>query len=349
MFGFGNEYEGLAFWLPLLWAGVLAIAVIMYVVADGFDLGVGILFSAADEKGWRDRMMFSVAPIWDGNETWLILGGAGLFCVFSLAYAILMPALYMPMLVMLIALVFRGIAFEFRFKADTSQYLWDNSFHYGSLIATFAQGVVLGAFVQGFKVTENGRAFAGSTWDWLTPFSLMTGVGLVCGYGLLGATWLVMKTTGDLEAWARRKAAGYLLKTMLAMLVTSLWVPFLGRGIQDRWFSFPNILLVAPIPLLTLFIAYRLLRSLEDERQYAPFLLAMSLFLLGFLGLAVSLFPYLVPPSLSIRHLANAPEAQLFVAIGYAVALPATFAYTAYAYWVFREKVAEEIVGGGYG
>lgn len=349
MFGFGNEYEGLAFWLPVIWAGVLAVAVIMYVIADGFDLGVGILFDAADEKNWRDRMMFSVAPIWDGNETWLILGGAGLFCVFSLAYAILMPALYMPMLIMVIALVFRGIAFEFRFKAEASQRIWDNSFHYGSFVATFAQGIVLGAFVQGFHVTENGRAFAGGAWDWLTPFSLMTGVGLVCGYGLLGATWLVMKTTGDLEAWARRKAVGYLLKTMGCMAVISLWVPFLGRGIQDRWFAFPNFLFLAPIPILTVYMAFRLLIALEDDKQNEPFFLTIGLFLLGFLGLGVSLFPYLVPPNLTIWHLANTPEAQLFVALGYIVALPVTFAYTAYAYWVFRGKVAEEIVGGGYG
>src|SRR6476619_2817041 len=189
MFGFGMEYEGLAFWLPLIWAGLLAVA--MYVIADGFDLGVGILFKAAGSENWRDRMMFSVAPIWDGNETWLILGGAGLFCVFSIAYAILMPALYIPILIMLIALIFRGVAFEFRFKADASRRIWDYAFHYGSLLATFAQGIVLGAFVQGFKV--QGNQFAGGTWDWLTPFSIATGLGLVCGYGLLGATWCVMK------------------------------------------------------------------------------------------------------------------------------------------------------------
>lgn len=349
MFGFGNAYEGLAFWLPVLWAGVLALAVVMYVIADGFDLGVGILFNAATGKGWRDRMMFSVAPIWDGNETWLILGGAGLFCVFSLAYAILMPALYMPLLIMLIALVFRGIAFEFRFKAETSQRIWDYSFHYGSIAATFAQGVVLGAFIQGFKVAENGRAFAGGTWDWLTPFSLMTGVGLVCGYGLLGATWLVMKTTGELEAWARRKAVRYLVGTIVSMGVVSLWVVFLGRGIQDRWFAWPNILFLAPVPLLTAFTAYQLWRKLENGHHYAPFFLAMTLFLMGFLGLGISLFPYLVPPRLTIWQVANTPDSQIFVAIGYAFALPATFAYTAYAYWVFRGKVAEEIVGGGYG
>jgi cytochrome d ubiquinol oxidase subunit II len=319
----------------------------MYVVADGFDLGIGILFNAAYTENWRDRMMFSVAPIWDGNETWLILGGVGVFCVFTLAYSILMPALYIPLLIMLIALVFRGVAFEFRFKADTSKRLWDHAFHWGSLLATFAQGLVLGAFVQGFRI--EGRSFAGGTWDWLTPFSLLCGAGLVCGYGLLGATWCVMKTTGELEIWARRTAAKFLLATIVCMAAVSLWVPFLGREIEQRWFSWPNIVLLAPVPLLTGVIAWRIHRALADGHHTAPFLLSIALFLLGFLGLAISLFPYIVPPKMTIWQAANAPESQLFVLTGYALALPLTFVYTAYAYYVFRGKVAEEIQEGGYG
>jgi hypothetical protein len=238
MFGFGMEYEGAAFWLPVVWAGLLALAVAMYVVIDGFDLGVGILFTAARKGNWRDRMMLSVAPIWDGNETWLVLGGGGLFAVFSVAYAILLPALYIPIILMLIALIFRGVAFEFRFKADRSQFVWDNAFHYGSLLATFAQGMVLGAFVQGFKV--EGRGFAGGTMDWLTPFSVLTGIGLVCGYGLLGATWCVMKTSGELEIWARRKSLQFLAATIVSMAVVSAWVPFLGLDIQWRWIRGPR-------------------------------------------------------------------------------------------------------------
>jgi cytochrome d ubiquinol oxidase subunit II len=346
MFGFGLEYEGAAFWLPVIWSGIIGIAIIMYVLADGFDLGIGILFNAAQSQNWRDRMMFSVAPIWDGNETWLILGGAGLFAVFYIAYSILMPALYIPILLMLIALIFRGVAFEFRFKAESSQRVWDYAFHYGSLFATFAQGLVLGAFIQGFRV--EGRQFAGGTWDWLSPFSILTGIGLVFGYGLLGATWCVMKTTGDLEAWARRMARLFLLGTVASMGVVSLSVIFLGRGIQDRWFAFPNILYLAPVPLVTAFIAYRIWRSLEGGHHYAPFLLTIGLFLLGFLGLAISLFPFIVPPSTTIWQASNTPDSQMFVLVGYAVAMPITFLYTAYAYWVFRGKVAEEITGGGY-
>ena len=347
MFGFGTEYEGLAFWLPLVWAGVLGLAIVMYVVVDGFDLGVGILFNAATGKGWRDRMMFSVAPIWDGNETWLILGGNIVFAVYSVAFAILMPALYMPILLMLIALIFRGVAFEFRFKAEARQQrLWDYAFHYGSILATFAQGLVLGSFVQGFNF--NGRAFTGGTWDWLTPFSLVTGIGLVCGYGLLGATWCVLKTTGELEIWARRKAFVYLLATIVAMAVISAWVPFLGRDIERRWFAWPNIALLSPVPILTGLVAYAIYRTLESGRHLAPFLLSIVLFLLGFLGLVISLFPFIVPPSLTIWQAANTIDTQIFTLVGYAFAVPITFAYTAYAYYVFRGKVAEEIIEGGY-
>lgn len=346
MFGFGSEYEGLAFWLPLVWAGLLALAVAMYVVIDGFDLGVGILFTAARPGNWRDRMMLSVAPIWDGNETWLVLGGGGLFAVFSVAYAILLPALYLPIILMLIALIFRGVAFEFRFKAERSQVVWDNAFHYGSLIATFAQGMVLGAFVQGFQ-TE-GRGFSGGTLDWLTPFSVMTGIGLVCGYGLLGATWCVMKTSGELEIWSRIKARQFLIGTVLSMAVVSAWVPFLGLHIQWRWFSWPNVLFVAPVPLLTAFVCWRIWKAIEDGRHVAPFLLSIALFLLGFLGLAISLFPYIVPPKLTIWQAANATSALQFALVGYAVVMPLTLAYTAYAYWVFRGKIEENPNAASY-
>jgi cytochrome d ubiquinol oxidase subunit II len=347
MFGFGTEYEGLAFWLPLIWAALIAVAIAMYVIVDGFDLGVGILFRAAGHENWRDRMMFSVAPIWDGNETWLILGGGGLFAVFHVAYAILMPALYVPIILMLIALIFRGVAFEFRFKSERSKFLWDYAFHFGSLIATFAQGIVLGAFIQGFS--NDGRQFTGGTWDFLTPFSLLTGVSLIFGYGLLGATWCVMKTTGELEIWSRRMAVRFLVGTVIAMAVVSVWVPFLERRIEARWFSWPNIAFLAPIPLVTIYTAYRLFRDLEEGRHVRPFFLAIGLFLLGYMGLAVSLFPYNVPPALTIWQTANTVNSQLFALIGFSIVMPMTFAYTAYAYYVFRGKVAEEIKGGGYG
>lgn len=341
-----EELSGAALWLPLVWAGIIALAVAMYVLLDGLDLGIGIMFTAAESENWRDRMMLTVAPVWDFNETWLILGGAGLFAVFSVSYAILMPALYVPVLVMLIALIFRGVAFEFRFKAETSKHWWDKSFHYGSLLATFAQGVVLGAFVQGFDT--DGRQFTGSTWDFLTPFSVMTGIALIAGYGLLGSTWLIMKTTGNLELWARRVAMKFLLATLASMAVVSLWVPFLDTGIRERWFSTPNLFYLLPVPLVTVGTAFLLWRAVERNARYQAFLLAIGLFLLGYLGLAISLFPNIVPPDVTIWEAANTPSSQMFTLIGFSFALPATLFYTGYAYWVFRGKVAEDVESSGY-
>jgi cytochrome bd ubiquinol oxidase subunit II len=346
MFGFGLEVQGPAFWLPLIWAGPIGLAVAMYVVADGFDLGVGILFTSAQNENWRNRMMLSVAPVWDGNETWLILGGGGLFAVYGLAYSIILPALYLPLLLMLIALIFRGVAFEFRFKAERSKRVWDWAFHLGSLAATFAQGMVLGAFVQGFNVRDN--QFAGGSFDWLTPFSLAAGVGLVCGYGLLGATWCVMKTDGDLNRWARRTAVKFLIATMAMMAIVSVWVPFLGVHIEQRWFSWPNLLYLSPVPIVTVLTAWWLFIAVRRGDRVRPFLLSIGLFLLGFIGLIVSLFPYVVPPHLTIWQAANSVSSLQFALVGYVIVMPLTLLYTAYAYWVFRGTVAENIEAGTY-
>lgn len=332
--------------LPVVWFLIIGFAIMMYVLLDGFVLGIGILTPFADDEAQQELMMNTAAPIWDGNETWLVLGGGGLFAVFSVAYAILLPALYLPLILMLIALIFRGVAFEFRFKAERSRAVWDNAFHYGSLTATFAQGMVLGAFVQGFQ-TE-GRGFSGGTLDWLTPFSVMTGIGLVCGYGLLGATWCVMKTSGELEIWSRIKAKQFLVATVIAMAVVSAWVPFLGLHIQWRWFSWPNVLFVAPVPLVTAFVCWRIWKALDEGREVAPFLLTIALFLLGFLGLAISLFPYIVPPKITIWQAANATSALQFALVGYSVVMPLTLAYTAYAYWVFRGKIEENPNAASY-
>lgn len=242
--------------LTLIWAGLIAFAVFMYVLLDGFDLGVGILFPAAPDDRARDTMMNSVAPVWDGNETWLVLGGSGLLAAFPLAYAIILPALYFPVLIMLVALIFRGVAFEFRFKAETSRPLWDRAFYGGSLLATFAQGVILGAFIHGFKI--EGTIFAGGLFDWLSPFSLMTGLGLVAGYALLGATWLVMKTEGALQDWAYAWARRLLLAVLAFVAIVSLWTPLFDAEIARRWFSWPNILYLSPVPIVTGLAALRL-------------------------------------------------------------------------------------------
>jgi len=327
--------------LTLIWAGIIAFGVFMYVLMDGFDLGVGILFPFAPDDDSRDLMMNSVAPIWDGNETWLVLGGAGLLAAFPLAYAVLLPALYFPVLLMRVALIFRGVAFEFRFKARTSRHLWDKAFHWGSLLATFAQGVILGGFIGGFQV--EGRHFAGGMFDWLKPFAIMTGLGLITGYALLGATWLIMKTEDALQRWAYDRARQLLFAVLAFILLVSLWTPLTDAAIAERWFSWPNIALLSPVPLLTALLAFGLWQSIEQRREVLPFVCTMGLFLLSYSGLAISLWPFVIPRTVTIWEAASAPGSQAFLLVGVALMLPATLAYTAYSYWVFRGKVRREV------
>jgi cytochrome d ubiquinol oxidase subunit II len=320
-----------------IWTAVLALGVFMYVLLDGFDLGVGILFPFAPGDRDRDLMMASVAPIWDGNETWLVLGGIALFAAFPLAFAIIIPAVYFPILFMLLGLIFRGVAFEFRHTARTSRKRWDQAFFWGSLIATFAQGCVLGKFVRGFAV--EGRQYAGTSLDWVDPFVLAVGVGLVFGYVLLGATWLVMKTEGDLQRWARGKARIGLVGVLAFIGMVSLWTPLFDARIAERWFSWPNLALLAPVPVVTAAIAWWLWRSLARGRDIAPFLAAMGLFAMCYLGLGISLFPYVVPPDITLWDAAAAPQSQAFLLVGTLLLLPIILMYTGWSYWVFRGKV----------
>jgi cytochrome d ubiquinol oxidase subunit II len=335
--------ESISYWLPLVWAAILAIAVTLYVILDGFDLGLGILFPFAPEEDRRDVMMNTVAPFWDGNETWLILGGGGLFVAFPKAYGIIMSGLYLPIIIMLLALVFRGVAFEFRWVAKPKHDFWDLAFSWGSIVAAFAQGVVLGGLLQGI-VVKDGH-FAGGSLDWLTPFALFCGAALVAGYALLGATWLIFKTDGDIEIWARDRAKAALLAMLFATLVVSLWTPFSVPRIAERWFSWPNFVLLSPVPLLTAFAAWSCWRGLEEEKQFQPFGSAIALFLLGLLGLVISNVPYLVPASLTVWDSAAAPSSQMFMLVGTLLMLPVILGYTVFVYWTFRGKVR---IGEGY-
>ena len=325
--------------LTLIWALLIATAVFLYVVMDGFDLGIGILFSAIRTKGDRDVMVNTVAPVWDGNETWLVLGGGGLFAVFPLAYATLLPALYMPLILMLLALVFRGVAFEMRFKArDTrSQTWWDRAFSWGSYAATFCQGICLGAYVQGIRV--EGRAYAGGWWDWLTPFSLVTAVALVAGYGLLGACWLIWKTEGELQQHAYRLARTLGLATLGAMIVISGAMLLLSDGFRDRWLTWPAMAAGAPVPVLVGLLAWRFFDALGRMAEFKPFLYALGLFLLCYVGLGISLWPMIVPPAVTIWNAATHPSSQAFLLVGAVVLVPLVLAYTGYVYWLFRGKV----------
>jgi cytochrome d ubiquinol oxidase subunit II len=328
--------------LAFIWAALIALAVLMYVVMDGFDLGIGILFPFLKRADDRDVMMNTIAPVWDGNETWLVLGGGGLFAVFPLAYSILMTAFYAPLIVMLLALVFRGVAFEFRFRDPRHRFFWDHAFSAGSIAATFCQGMVLGTFIQGIEI--EGRSYAGGWFGWLTPFSIFTGVALIVGYALLGSTWLVMKTEGDLQARVIRLARVLTRGTVAAIVAVSVWTPLLNLSYAMRWFSMPNLLYLSPVPLLVAVTAWVLWRSL-GRNDLRPFLCALLLFVLSFAGLAISLYPYLVPPEITIYEAAGPPESLAFLLAGAAVLLPIILAYTAYSYWVFRGKVRH---GEGY-
>ncbi|MFO7854227.1 MAG: cytochrome d ubiquinol oxidase subunit II [Paracoccaceae bacterium] len=326
--------------LAHLWAGLIAFAVLAYVVLDGFDLGVGILFPFLAKGRDRDVAMNSVAPVWDGNETWLVLGGGGLFAVFPLAYAVVMPALYAPIIAMLLGLVFRGVAFEYRWRTTRGRRIWDLSFAGGSIVAAFSQGVALGALVQGIPV--EGRAYAGGWWDWLTPFSLLTGAALVTGYALLGATWLVMKTEGGLQRRARSFAWGTAVATLALIGAVSVATPFLNPVYLDRWFGWPSVAFSLFVPLLLAACAWALLSGLNAHADRQPFLAALGLFALCYAGIGISFFPYIVPPALTISEAAAPDSSLLFLLIGAAVLLPLILGYTAYAYWVFRGKVDPE-------
>jgi cytochrome bd ubiquinol oxidase subunit II len=323
--------------LPLVWSGVIAFAVFMYVLLDGFDLGVGILFPFARERAERDVMMNSIAPIWDGNETWLVLGGGGLLAAFPLAYATLLPALYLPVMVMLFGLIFRGVAFEFRHSTGTRVWWWDLAFAGGSVVATFAQGIVLGAFVTGFAY-ENGRVIGGS-FLWLTPFNLTVGVCLLGGYALLGATWLIMRTQGLVQERSYAQAFTLAILVAVGMGLISASTPLTHPEVAARWFAFPNLLLLSPVPIVTVGVWVTLLRSLGNREEKRPFLLSVGLFALGYLGLGVSMWPYLVPRHLTIWDAAAPPTSQGFLLVGVVVLVPIILAYTAYSYWVFRGKV----------
>jgi cytochrome bd ubiquinol oxidase subunit II len=326
--------------LTNIWAAILAFAVFMYVVMDGFDLGIGVMFRVFPAGKERDTAMNSIAPVWDGNETWLVLGGGGLLAAFPLAYAVIMSALYAPLIAMLLGLVFRGVAFEFRWRDPAHRAFWDVAFSGGSLVAAFMQGIMLGALLQGVQV--EGRAYAGGWWDWLTPFSLLTGASVVAGYCLLGACWLNWKTEGETQAHARRLMRIFAPLTLAAIAAVSAATPFLGNEYFNRWFSMPRVLFTAQVPLVIAILTWRFARSLRRNYELAPFVLTLAVFGLSFVGLGISMYPYLVPNSITLQTAAAPASSQAFMLVGAAILVPLILAYTAWSYWVFRGKVAHE-------
>jgi cytochrome d ubiquinol oxidase subunit II len=330
--------------LPILWTLIIAFGLMMYVVMDGFDLGIGILFPFIRSREDRDTMVNTVAPVWDGNETWLVLGGASLLAVFPLAYSVLLSALYIPIILMLAGLIWRGVAFEFRFKADEAHRpFWDKAFAWGSYIATISQGVCLGAFINGFKVS--GPSYQGGALDWLTPFSVFTGLGLVGAYALLGSTWLILKTEGELQRRMIALARPVTLAVLVGIGIVSLWTPLAHPEIARRWFTLPNLFYFAPVPVLVLAAAVAMLRALKGTPNAAPFLLALLVLFLGYTGMAISLWPNIIPPSVSIQQAAAPAQSMGFTLVGALFIIPCILGYTGWSYYVFRGKVK---AGEGY-
>ncbi len=327
--------------LTIIWAIIIAFSIMMYVLMDGFDLGVGILFPFAPDEESRDVMMNSVAPIWDGNETWLVLGGAGLLAAFPLVYSVLLPAMYIGVFLLLAGLIFRGVAFEFRFKARSSRYLWNWAFAGGSTVAAFAQGAVVGAYIQGFNTVD--MRYVGGAFDWLTPFSVLTGFGLLAGYALLGSTWLILKTEGALQDWAYKLTPWLLAAVLAVFAIVSIWTPAVDPAAFDRWFAVIGLIWI--FPLLALMCAVQIIRGWRRRQQALPFLATMGMFAFTYLGLLVTKWPYVVPPNHTLWDAASAPGSQLFLLIGLLFVIPVILTYTAWTYWVFRGKVR---VGEGY-
>lgn len=331
--------------LSLIWFVIIIFATLMYIVMDGFDLGIGILFTVIRDPDDRDVMVNSVAPVWDGNETWLVLGGAGLFGAFPLAYAVIVDALTLPLTLMLLGLIFRGVAFEFRFKATPGHRpFWDRAFLAGSLAATFFQGVVVGAVIEGFPVAD--RAFAGKPLDWFTPFNLFCGAGLTVAWSLLGASWLILKSEGSLQSAMRRYVRPLLLALLGVIAIISLWTPLNHPAIAERWFSLPNLWYLAPVPALVLLFSALLWRYAADPRSHhLPFVFTLGLIFLGFSGLGISIWPYIIPPSITLWQAAAPAASQGFMLVGALLIIPVILGYTAWSYLVFRGKVRH---GEGY-
>ncbi|MFG1464148.1 cytochrome d ubiquinol oxidase subunit II [Xanthobacter sp. DSM 24535] len=330
--------------LPVLIAALVAFCVVVYVLADGFDLGVGILFLLAPREADRDLMMSSVEPVWDGNETWLVMGGTLLLATFPAGYYVLLPAFYLPVMFMLFALIFRGIAFEFRLQTVRFRWVWDLAFAGGSLLATLCQGFILGGLISG--VTMSDGMFAGGTFDFLSMLGLICGIGLAGGYALLGAGWLIWKTDGPTQVFAREVAHAALILTGAMMLLVSAWSAWSVPEVAMRWFAWPGIAFLAPVPVVTAAVLFTIWRRLWTGRDAETFVLAILVFLLGFAGLVVSLFPYVVPRHVTIWDGIADTSTVIFAATGVVIVLPIVLAYQAHAYWVFRGKVRHV---GGYG
>jgi cytochrome bd ubiquinol oxidase subunit II len=330
-------------WLPVAFAAIMAFIILMYVILDGFDLGVGILFAVERDATHRDVMVNSIAPVWDGNETWLVLGGSTLYGAFPLAYSVVLPAVYPLVILMLMGLIFRGTAFEFRFRAPTERLrrLWDWGFFGGSVVAAFCQGTILGALMQGTSVAN--RAYAGGPLTWFSPFALFCGVAVVTGYALLGATWVIWRASGPLQQSMRKYAWGLGVAMLGLFGVVGLWSPFLNPDFYHRWFVYPGIFATAVAPVSVFILAYFFFTHLRREdvahHDKTPFFCALGWFVVSFGGLGYSIFPQIVPPSVDIWQAASPVPSEQFLLVGVLVMIPIIVCYNIFAYYIFRGKI----------
>ncbi|MFO8085043.1 MAG: cytochrome d ubiquinol oxidase subunit II [Desulfobacterales bacterium] len=322
-----------------LWIFLVGLVVILYVVLDGFSLGVGLLFPFAANEEERDVMMASIAPVWDANQTWIVFGGGALFASFPKIYTVLFSALYIPLFTFLFGLIFRGVAFEFR-AGTHNKTKWNRAFFGGCLVATLGQGLTLGAYISGIRVNEGG--FAGGAFDWLTPFSVMVAVALVAGYMLLGATYLLIKTDGNVRERAFDQAFYAVLAVAFFMIVVSIWTPYKDPGIWARWFSEPRVYWIWTFPLLGIISFIMLLTHLKNRQEISPFIFSILLFLSAYLGLQAAVYPYAILPDVTIYEAAAQRETLVFILWGVVLILPVVLAYTIYSYSVFRGKVTAE-------
>ncbi|MFU8925038.1 cytochrome d ubiquinol oxidase subunit II [Acinetobacter puyangensis] len=323
--------------LSLVWVAIIGLGVLIYVILDGFDLGIGILFPFIKNSDERDVMMNTVAPVWDGNETWMVLGGASLYAAFPLVYSTVLSALYLPITLMVVALIFRGVAFEFRFKANRTKYLWDHAFIWGSILSSLLQGILLGAFIQGIETT-NG-IFSGHSMDWLTPFSILTGFGVLVMYAALGCGWLILKTEKNLQHCMFQLMPKLIWVLLIVFAGISLYTPMTHPEIATRWFSMPNLLYFSPVPILVIAFVILILRACKKQNDFKPFIYTLALVFLAFTGFVISLYPHIIPPSVTIWEAAAPRSSQMFALIGALILIPIIIAYTILSYWVFRDKV----------
>jgi cytochrome d ubiquinol oxidase subunit II len=323
--------------LPVIWAVIIGLGVFVYVMLDGFDLGIGLLFPFFEDKGDREVMMNTIAPVWDGNETFLVLGGAGLFGAFPVAYSTLLPANYLPLILMVVGLIFRGAAFELRAKATRTRHAWDLAFMAGSALAALCQGIVLGSLLQGVRIVDS--RFAGGPFDWLSPFSLFCGIGVLVTYATLGCGWLILKTEGDLQRNMRSLMRVLTWALLAVIAAVSLWTLVALPSVAHRWLGSGDLVLFLPVPVLVLTCVRGILRSLRLRHEAMPFVLTLAVCFLGYSGLLISIWPYIIPPGLTIWDASSSHASQLFALIGTAIILPIILVYNAMQYRVFKGKV----------